>query len=206
MKDPALPALMHGQIACVHAQRGDDLGRRRSLLAGRNALDSSPHEAPMAILPVRGGGWLQLMDGVSLLELGRPDQAIKLFDPVLSEQAPELRLPPAVRSLYLLRAAEAQAALGDAAGSVESVARATTLRRCPGGGLQTGATRPARLSAPPGGEDAAVRRPPRHTGTARAEPGLNARDLRASSSRRSEVDGRSSRRRAVRAGAGRPGG
>jgi len=150
VKDPALAMLMHAQIARVHAQRGDDMGRRQSLLAARNALDSVPHEDPMVILPVRCGGWmrlmdgrwLQLLDGVSLLELGRPDQAIKFFDPVLSEQVPELKLPPAVRSLYLLRAAEAQAELGDTAGSVESVAQATTLL----GGVRVAVSKQVRLA------------------------------------------------------------
>jgi hypothetical protein len=142
VKGPALPTLMHAQIARVHAQRGDDLGRRRSLLAGRNALDSVPPEDPTVILPVRGGRWLQLMDGVSLLELGRPDLAIKVFDPVLSQQMPELKMPPALRSLYLLRAAEAQAALGDLAGSVESVAQATTLL----GGVRAAVSNQVRLA------------------------------------------------------------
>ncbi|GIM86425.1 hypothetical protein Sar04_31610 [Salinispora arenicola] len=127
VRDPALPTLMHAQIARVHAQLGDDLGRRRSLSAGRNALESVPYGDPMAILPARGSCWLQLMDGVSLLELGRPDQAVKAFDPLFSKHVPELNLPPSVRSLYLLRAAEAQAAVGDTVGSVESVAQATTL-------------------------------------------------------------------------------
>lgn len=142
LTDPALPTLMHGQIARVYAQRGDDLGRRRSLAAGRAALESVPTQDPMVILPVRGGRWLQLMDAVSLLEMGQPDMAIKAFDPVLSEQVPELKLPPAVRSLYLLRAAEAQAALGDLAGSVESVSQATTLL----GGVRAAVSKQVRLA------------------------------------------------------------
>jgi hypothetical protein len=96
----------------------------------------------MVILPVRGGRWLQLMDAVSLLELGRPDQAIKAFDPVLSDHVPEMKLPPAVRSLYLLRAADAQAALGDLAGSVKTVAQATTLL----GGVRAAVSKQVRLA------------------------------------------------------------
>ncbi len=142
VKDPARPTLLQGQIARVHAQRGDDVGRRRSLQAGRNALESVPLTDPMVILPVRGGRWLQLMDAVSLLELGRPDQAIKAFDPVLSDHVPEMKLPPAVRSLYLLRAADAQAALGDLAGSVKTVAQATTLL----GGVRAAVSKQVRLA------------------------------------------------------------
>ncbi|WP_307135564.1 transcriptional regulator [Streptomyces aurantiacus] len=142
VRDPALPALMHTQIARVHAQRGDDLGRRRSLLAGRKALVSVPDGDPMVILPVRGDRWLRLMEGVSLLELGQPDQAVKCFDPVLGEHEPALMLPPSVRSLYLLRAAEAQVALGDAAGSAKSVAQATTLL----GGVRAAASRQVRVT------------------------------------------------------------
>lgn len=127
VRDPALLALLHAQTARVHAQRGDDLSRRRALLEGRLALSADPHADRMPILPIRTDNWLQLMDGVSLLEMGQPDRAIKCFDPVLSEHTPELKLPPGVRSMYLLRAAEAQVALGDAAGGAESAARAATL-------------------------------------------------------------------------------
>lgn len=142
VQDPALPTLLQGQIARVHAQRGDDQGRRRSLAAGREALESVPCNDPMVILPVRGGRWLQLMDAVSLLELGRPDQAIKEFEPVLSDHQPTMRLPPSVRSLYLLRAADAQAALGDLAGSVKTVAQATSLL----GGVRAAVSKQVRLA------------------------------------------------------------
>ncbi|MGW1616063.1 transcriptional regulator [Streptomyces sp. NPDC002285] len=142
VRDPALRALLHAQIARVHAQRGDDLGRRRSLFAARTALVSVPGEDPVVVLPVRGDRWLQLMEGVSLLELGQPDRAIKCFDSVLAEHEPALKLPPSVRALYLLRAAEAQVALGDAAGSAESVAQATTLL----GGVRAAASTRVRLA------------------------------------------------------------
>ncbi|UED86268.1 transcriptional regulator [Streptomyces profundus] len=142
VQDPALPTLMHAQIARVHAQRGDDLGRRRALLAGRTALARAPHHEPTPILPIRCDRWLQLMEGVSLLELGRPDRAIRCFEPVLTERTPQLKLPPSVRSLYLLRAAEAQVALGDAAGGAESVARANTLL----GGIRAAASERVRIA------------------------------------------------------------
>jgi hypothetical protein len=141
VRDPALLTLLHAQLARVHAQRGDDEGRRRSLLAGRNALVSVPDKHSMAILPVRGARWLRLMDGVSLLELGQPDRAIKCFDPVLSDHDP-LGLPPSVQALYLLRAAEAQVVLGDAASSAKSVAQATTLL----GGVRAAASTQVRLA------------------------------------------------------------
>ncbi|MFY1675637.1 MULTISPECIES: helix-turn-helix domain-containing protein [unclassified Streptomyces] len=140
--DPALPSLIHAQIARVYAQRGDDVGRRRAIRAARNAFVSAPAQEPSTILPLRGDRWLQLLDGVSLLESGRPDQAIKCFDPVLSDHEPPLTLPPSARSLYLLRAAEAQVALGDAAGSAASVAEATALL----GGVRPAASTQVRLA------------------------------------------------------------
>ncbi|MDX2821714.1 XRE family transcriptional regulator [Streptomyces ipomoeae] len=142
VKDPALTALIHAQTARVHAQRGDDLGRKRALLEGRLALSTEPHASRMPILPIRCDSWLQLMDGVTLLELGQPDRALKCFEPVLSEQVPQLRLPPCVRALYLLRAAETQVALGDAAAGAEAVAEAATLL----GGVRAAASERVRLA------------------------------------------------------------
>lgn len=127
VRDPALTTLIHAQTARVHAQRGDDVGRKRALLEGRLALSTDPNADHMWILPIRSERWLQLVDGVSLLEMGQPDRALKCFEPVLSEQVPPLRLPPCVQALYLLRAAETQVTLGDAAGGAESVAEAATL-------------------------------------------------------------------------------
>ncbi|WP_436775337.1 transcriptional regulator, partial [Yinghuangia sp. YIM S09857] len=128
VKDPALVALMHAQTARIHAMRGDDLGRRRALSSGRQALDTGVASGNLPILPIRCHAWLRLMDGVSLLDLGQPDRAIKHFAPVLSNtEATRLPLPPAARAMYMLRAAETQVALGDGVAAADTAARAATL-------------------------------------------------------------------------------
>lgn len=128
VKDPALVALMHAQTARIHAMRGDDLGRRRALSSGRQVLDTGVASGSLPILPIRCHAWLRLMDGVSLLDLGQPDRAIKHFAPVLSTaEATRLPLPPAARAMYMLRAAETQVALGDGIAAADTAARAATL-------------------------------------------------------------------------------
>lgn len=131
--DPALVALQHAQLGRVHALRGDDLGRKRAMVEGRRALRASSTDE-LAILPVRTESWLSLVEGVTQLDMGRPDCAIKHFAPVLSE--PTLELPPSVRALYLLRAGEAQLALGDTAAGEATLEQATALL----GGVQLDAT------------------------------------------------------------------
>lgn len=127
VKDPALVALMHAQTARIHAMRGDDLGRRRALAAGRQALDTGVASGSLPILPIRCHAWLRLMDGVSLMDLGQPDRAIKHFAPVLTGEGAPLPLPPAARAMYMLRAAETQVALGNGADAADTAARAATL-------------------------------------------------------------------------------
>lgn len=140
--DPALEALLHAQSARVHAQRGDDLGRRRALIAGRRAMATGTARAGLPILPIRCEGWINCMDAVSLLDMKQPDRAIKHFDPVLSQQRPLLHLPPSVRAMYLLRAAEAQVALGDVGAGAESAEKATALL----GGVQAAAAERVRIA------------------------------------------------------------
>lgn len=127
VKDPALVALLHAQTARIHAQRGNDLGRRRALTEGRHVLDTGVASGSLPILPIRCHAWLRLMDGVSLLDLGQPDRAIKHFTPVLTGQGAPLPLPPAARAMYMLRAAETQVALGDGVAAATTAAKAATL-------------------------------------------------------------------------------
>ena len=142
VKDPTLLALLQTQSARVHAQRGDDLGRRRALAVGRQVLTTGTSSAGIPILPLRSEDWLSCMDAVSLLDLNQPDRAIKHFEPVLSEHHPNLKLPPCVHAMYLLRAAETQVALGDATGGAESASRAATLL----GGVRAAASERVRLA------------------------------------------------------------
>ncbi|MFF3511811.1 transcriptional regulator [Streptomyces sp. NPDC002573] len=142
VKDPTLLALLHTQSARVHAQRGDDLSRRRALTVGRHALTTVASSGGIRILPLRSEDWLSCMDAVSLLDLDQPDRAIKHFEPVLSEHHPKLELPPCVHAMYLLRAAETQVALGDATGGAESASRAATLL----GGVRAAASERVRLA------------------------------------------------------------
>ncbi|MFI9648308.1 transcriptional regulator [Streptomyces sp. NPDC052040] len=140
--DPTLLALLHTQSARVHAQRGDDLSRRRALTVGRHALTSATSPGGIRILPLRSEDWLSCMDAVSLLDLDQPDRAIRHFEPVLAEHRPELQLPPCVHAMYLLRAAETQVALGDATAGAESANRAATLL----GGVRAAASERVRLA------------------------------------------------------------
>nr|QCT05737.1 Tri4 [Kitasatospora aureofaciens] len=134
MTDPSLQALLYAQTARIHAQRGDDMGRVRAMAVGRRIL-STTSPSGMPILPLRSESWLSCIDGVSLLDMDQPDRAIRHFDPVLTRQGPGLNLPPVVRALYLLRAAEAQIAVGDVTAGAESEARASALL----GGVQAAA-------------------------------------------------------------------
>ncbi|MCF2528842.1 transcriptional regulator [Yinghuangia soli] len=142
VNDPALVTLMHAQTARIHAMRGDDLGRRRALVAGRQVLDTGVASGTLPILPIRSHAWLRLMDGVSLLDLGQPDRAIKHFAPVLSTPAEPLPLPPAARAMYMLRAAETQVALGNGGEAADTAAKAATLL----GGVKAAAAERVRLA------------------------------------------------------------
>ncbi|MFJ5260136.1 transcriptional regulator [Streptomyces sp. NPDC088387] len=121
---PALVALQQAQLSRVHALRGDDLGRKRALVTGRRALTATSANAP-ATPPVDREGWLGLVEGVSELDMDRPESALRRFAPVLEERS--LGLPPYVCALYLLRAAEAQTALGDTAAGAHTVHKVTAL-------------------------------------------------------------------------------
>ncbi|MFF6971145.1 MULTISPECIES: transcriptional regulator [Streptomyces] len=139
--DPALQALLYAQTARIHAQRGDDMGRVRAMAAGRRAL-STPSAAGLPILPLRSESWLSCIDAVSLLDMHQPERALRHFDPLFSRQGPGLNLPPVVRAMYLLRAAEAQLTLGDLVGGAESEAKASALL----GGVQAAAAERIRVA------------------------------------------------------------
>ncbi|MFM9499682.1 transcriptional regulator [Streptomyces galilaeus] len=140
--DPALEVFLHAQFARVHAQRGNDFGRRGALIAGRRALSRGRASGGLSVLPMASEDWLSLMHAVSLLDLNQPEHAIKYFQPVLSDQLSHLPLPAFARAMYLLQAAETQVRLGQVTAGATSAAKAETLL----GGMRTAVAERVRLA------------------------------------------------------------